>query len=219
MKKFLKINFMLLIMGFMSISIMHLNAASLANTGHKEFTSLTFLYNPEAKLLINTDKKTLEELMNGIKRKAFGWSINYNIVNYRVVYEAESIFSRSNNTSQTINFTYNTTSTTHKQLTLGGSSTIGMKLSGKIDTISATLDTTIKNELGFKSEKTFKEDIDFSIKILPHKRVSLVVKGFGNLSNGAAKNYFLGICLKKKYWESVEILNEYYELYEEEIPY
>ena len=57
----------------------------------------------------------LNEMMKNVKKKAFGWSIYSKIKNYEVIYEAGTIFSRSNNTSQEINFNYNTASTTKQQ--------------------------------------------------------------------------------------------------------
>lgn len=126
-------------------------------------------------------------------------------------------FSRSNNTSQEINFNYNTTSTTKKQFSFNLSGTLAMKTSGKIDDVSASLDKSIRSDIGLKSDISFEEEMDFTIRILPRKKVSLIVKGNATISNGANKYYFLGICTKKGYWEYVDVINEYYELYEEEI--
>ena len=94
-----------------------------------------------------------------------------------------------------------------------------MKASGKIDSVSIGLDTSIRGEIGMKSTISFEEEVDFTVKIMPNKKVSLLVKGIATLSNGASKYYFLGICTKKNYWEYIDVLSEYYELYEETITY
>ena len=205
MKIFLKVNLIILLMSLITTGIVTINAAS--KTGHKEFEKITFVYNPEAKLLVDMSNSELNEMMKKVKKKVFGWSIYSKIKNYDVIYEAGTIFSRSNNTSQEINFNYNTTSTTKKQFSFNLSGTLAMKTSGKIDDVSASL----------KSDISFEEEMDFTIRILPRKKVSLIVKGNATISNGANKYYFLGICTKKGYWEYVDVINEYYELYEEEI--
>lgn len=217
MKKILKFNFLLLVLGMVLVGIVPVKASN--RTGHKEFTRIDFAYNKDAKLLVFYTKDELDEMMNGVKRRAFGWSVNTEVKNNEVVYEAGSVFSRSNNTSQAINFTYNTTSTTKNQLTYEGSGSIAMKLSGKIESVSTTLDNSIRLEIGVKKEMNFVEEMDFTIKILPKKKVSLIVKGNALLSNGASKYYFLGLCTKKNYWEYIDIYTEYYELYEENLNY
>ena len=159
----------------------------------------------------------LNQILKKVKKKAFGWSVYSKIKNYEVIYEAGTIFSRSNNTSQTIDFQYNTSSSTTKEIDFNLSGTLAMKASGKIDSISASLDRSIRSDIGFRNNVTFEEEMDFQLQIPPRKKISLIVKGRATLSSGAHKYYFLGICLNKGYWEYVDIINEYYELYEEEI--
>ena len=217
MKRFFKINLCIFILTFVLITFINVNAGT--KTGHKEFTKITFLYNKDAFLLVEMNNTQLEDMMKEVKRKAFGWSTYTNIINNEVVYEAGSIFSRSNNTSQPIDFTYSTLASTSKQLTSNLSGTLAMKASGKIDVVTLGLDTSIRGEIGTKSTISFEEEVDFSVKIMPNKKVSLLVKGIANLSNGASKYYFLGICTKKNYWEYIDVMSEYYELYEETIAY
>lgn len=217
MKRFLKFNICIFLMTLLVVSFINVDAGT--KTGHKEFTKITFIYNPDELLLIEMDDDKLNSMMDSVKKKAFGWSNYSNIVNYEVIYEAGSIFSRSNNTSSAIDFTYTTSSSTSVTLSVEGSSSLALKASGKIDTISLGLENNIRTEIGFKKTVTFEETADFTVRIMPNKKVSLLVKGNATLSNGAAKYYFLGICTKKNYWEYIDIMSEYYELYEETLPY
>lgn len=217
MNKFLKVNIFIILLSLILISIISVDAGT--KTGHQEFTKITFLYNPEALLLIEMDDNKLDSMMKNVKKKVFGWSTYTNIVNYDVVYEAGSIFSRSNNTSQPIDFTYSTSSQTSVQTSINGSSSIALKASGKIDAVSLGLESSVRTEIGVKKTVSFEESVDFTVKIMPNKKVSLLVKGNAILSNGASKYYFLGICTKKNFWEFVDIMSEYYELYEETIKY
>ena len=217
MNKFLKVNIFIILLSLILISIISVDAGT--KTGHQEFTKITFLYNPEALLLVEMDDNKLDSMMKNVKKKVFGWSTYTNIVNYDVVYEAGSIFSRSNNTSQPIDFTYSTSSQTSVQTSINGSSSIALKASGKIDAVSLGLESSVRTEIGVKKTVSFEESVDFTVKIMPNKKVSLLVKGNAILSNGASKYYFLGICTKKNFWEFVDIMSEYYELYEETIKY
>lgn len=217
MKKILKLNLIILMISLCLISFINLEAGT--KTGHAEFTKIDFLYNKDALLLVEMDNAKLNQMMEEVKKKAFGWSTNPNIVNYEVIYEAGSIFSRSNNTTQAINFTYKTSKETSVQKTINGSSSLALKASGKIDSITLGLENNIRAEIGTKKIVSFEEDVSFNVKIMPNKKVSLLVKGLATLSNGASKYYFLGICAKKNYWEYVDIMSEYYELYEETLYY
>lgn len=217
MKIFFKINLMLCIVSCVIVSFINVKAAS--KTGHAEFNKITFLYNPEAKLLVDMNKNELNSLLKGVKKKAFGWSTKANKMNLEVLYEAGTIFSRSNHTSQAIDFTYTTSEAKTYELDLTRSGTLAMKASGKFETISASLDRSIRLDIGVKSKIVKTEDMDFTIKILPGKKVSLVVKGIATFSNGASKYYVFGICTKKSFWEYVDVVNEYYELYEETLQY
>ena len=220
-------------------SIFSVEASS--KTGHKEFSDITFLYDESAKLLIKMSKNEKRHMFKNVKRKAFGWSNYTNLYNRQVIYEANTIFSRSNNTRQSIEFKYSTTETEKKQTTKTVTGTLATKLSGKTTKISWGMDQSIRAEIGIKNDISYQEEIDFKIKIDPKRKVSLVVKGYATLSNGAAKYslsvpsialvsyatlsngaakyYLCGICLNQNLWEYVDVINEFYELYEEIIEY
>jgi len=213
MKSFLKINIGILLSVIVFCGLSHAEAN--ASTGHDEFTSIKFLYNPELKLIVEMSESERVALLNRVKRKAFGWSTYTNYRKYEIEYEAGTIFSRSNTTNQVIEFHYSTATSDKKTKTSELSGTLGMKLSGKFNKITASLDSSIRGEIGKKSESTFKEEMEFKVKIEPGRRVSLMVKGLAKLSNGASKYYLFGISAKKEIWEYIDVVNEYYELTEE----
>lgn len=213
----IKINLCVCLLGIMMILIVPSRAASI--TGHEEYQKITFIHNDYGELIVNMDAEVKQKVLDSVKRKFFGWSVKTRCHNSKVMYEAGSIFSRSNNTKQEIELNYNTNSKTTKQLSINVTGGITLKLSGKIDEVSASLDNQIRSEIGVKNEVVFQEEIDFTIKIAPGKKVSLLVKGIATLSNGASKYYVFGIPVKKGYWEYVDVENEYYELYEEDILY
>lgn len=217
MKKIFKIFISTFIITMTFCSIFSVEASS--KTGHKEFSDITFLYDESAKLLIKMSKNEKRQMLKNVKRKAFGWSNYTNLYNRQVIYEANTIFSRSNNTRQSIEFKYSTTETEKKQTTKTVTGTLATKLSGKTTKISWGMDQSIRAEIGIKNDISYQEEIDFKIKIDPKRKVSLVVKGYATLSNGAAKYYLCGICLNQNLWEYVDVINEFYELCEEIIEY
>ena len=215
MKKLLKINIIIIMFGLCLTSMINVKAGT--RTGHEEFQDIVFRYQPKAQLLVQMGSNTLKSIMNKVKRKAFGWSTYTNLVNTEVIYESGRIFSRSNNTKQELKINYLAATSTTKKMNATITGTLALKASGKIDDISATLDSSIRGEIGYSKQTVFDEEFKFDVIVHPGKKVSLVVKGIATLSNGASKYYFLGLCTNKKYWEYIDVLNEYYELYEEDI--
>ncbi len=215
MKKIIKMNLFITIITIIVCSLNGVQAGT--KTGHSEFNEINFLYNQDGKLIIEMSNAEKKAMLKKVKRKAFGWSSYANIINNTVVYTADTIFARANDTNQTIEFNYSTTSSRKNQLTSALSGTLSLKTSGKIDDISVGLDGSIRSEIGQKTEISFEEETDFNIRIDPGKKISLLVKGKANLSNGASKYYFCGVTTSKKIWEYVDVISEYYELYEENI--
>lgn len=215
MKKILKLNLIIIVITIMICGLNVIQAGT--KTGHREFNDITFLYNRNGKLIVDLNKNEKDEMFKKVKRKAFGWSNKVNILNGMVTYTADTIFARSNSTNQIIKFSYSTSSTRKDQLTRSLAGTLSLKSSGKISDISLGLDESIRADIGYKTEISFEEETDFDIKIDPGKKISLIVKGNANLSNGAAKFFVFGICTNKMLWEYIDVVNEYYEIYEEAI--
>lgn len=188
---------------------------SASSTGHKDYYEITFPNSGKVKLLVDMTNKEKDNMIKQVKRKAFGWSSYCLIRNEDVICTADTIFSRSNLTKESYEFTYKlvTGNTVETSYSLSGD--LGGKVSGKIKTISLALDLSIKGEYAKKQKNTTTETTNFSINIHPNTKVSLVVKVEGLLSNGASKFYLFGIPLKKGTWEYIEPVREYYELREE----
>lgn len=187
-----------------------------SETGYSQYKEIVF-GDKYMQLLINMSENEKEDALNKIKRKFAGWK--YYIVCYptRGSFVGETIFSRYNNTNQTIDFNYSSTivkSTESSVKTIGSISASG---SAKGKSLSGSLEGQIRKEIGsVKSTKTT-EETEFVVKILPGRKVSLITKGKVKVSNGAAKYFLCGICFKKGMWEIVDLVSEYYELCEEVI--
>lgn len=205
-------------LGF-SFSLMKVNAASsIRNTGHSDIIELGFVdYHLGYKLLNQMDDTELNQAYKKVKRKAFGW--NTMTINYAVPiwYISDIIFSKSNKTDQTFEFTYNTKYSTTSELELSASGTIATKVSGKIKAISASVNLDLEGEVTKVTKDYYEEKTNFTVVLNPKRKISLLVKGDALVSTGVGKYYLFGISMKKGTWEYIDFVTEYYEFLEEEL--
>jgi hypothetical protein len=209
---------LLLILFISSISsLMSVSAKEITPTGHEGFEKIIVNDGSTIYLINQLTQSEIKTKQKGVKWAAFGWRSTAFIKYYDVKYIGKTIFSRANSTSQSVDFTYSVTeeSTITTSISLSGS--ISPKVSGKIQSVSASLDATIRGEIGKKNEISKEDKSSFKVTINPGKKVSLISKGDARLSSGAAKYYFFGICFKQGLWEYLDVVNEYYELCEENL--
>ncbi|OQB63650.1 MAG: hypothetical protein BWX94_00786 [Tenericutes bacterium ADurb.Bin140] len=187
------------------------------DTGHPTFQSITIPKISRAKLLVAFSDTEKAEALDRVKRKLFGWSVYVVNENQTVTYVGETIFARANNTKEPLKFNYATTESTSQEITRSATGTVGLKISGKIKTLTAGLDTAVKLEVGVKEKEDRTVKQDFNIVVQPKTKVTVSAKGEARLNNGACKYYIMGIAFKKGMWETIDIINQYYDFYEEQI--
>ena len=214
MKVILRIFCLLMIMMMFTVGT---KAYASNQTGHDEFDEIRVPDESDAKLLVWMKGSEKDKALNKVKWKFFGLS-TYNI-NYRevVYYNARTIFSRSNLTSRSIEFNYNMSTGRTVTNSIGVSGSIDLKISGKIKAVTLTGDAGFTTDWDKTVKETEEEKINFSVTIPPKSKVSLIVKGSAELTNGAAKSYIFGIAFKKGHFEFIDVVTEYYELLEERI--
>ena len=192
--------------------------SGITDTGHEDIRELGFLDETKGhKILKTMSDFDISQAMNKIKRKSFGWRLEN--INYKlpVWYISDVIFSKSNNTKQKIDFSYNLEVSTTKTTDYSMSGSVVSKVSSKFKNIGINVDTTLKGEFGQQIKHYYEETSSFKITIHPGKKISLLVMGDADLSTGVGKFYIFGICFKKGTWEYIDYVNEYYEFYEEDI--
>ena len=190
----------------------------ITKTGHSDIVEMDFVEtNRGYKLLNQMDNSTIESAYKNVKRTAFGWSAKVINNEIPVWYISEVILSKSNNTANPLTYSYTLRYSTQTDLEVSASGSIALKLSGKIKGITGNLETTVKASITKTVKDLYEEKTSFDVIVPPGKKVSLLVRGDGELSTGVGKKYFLGIPLKKGTWEYISLLTEYYELYEEDL--
>ena len=175
--------FILLLIGSVNVSA--------SSTGHDEYYDIEFPNTGGVKLLINMSNEEKNNMIKGVKRRAFGWSSYCVIRDEEVLCTGDTIFSRSNLTKESYEFTYKlvTGNTTETSYSLSGD--LGGKVSGKVKAVSLAFDLSIKGEYDKKEKNTTTETTNFAINIHPNTKVSLVVMVEGLLSNGASSCCFV----------------------------
>ena len=201
---------------FMFMSLMVGFTAHASNqTGHDEFDMITVPDGSDTKLLVWMSQAEKKAAIKNVKFRWFGVSANN--VNYRkkVNYQAKTIFARSNLTSSAINFDYSMQTGRTVTNSVATSGTLDLKLSTKIKAITLSGGLTFKAEWQKKVEVEENEKMNFTVCIYPKTKVSLIVKGVAEVTNGGAKYYVLGIPFKSGNFEFIDVVTEYYELLEE----
>lgn len=211
-----KIVFKCLIVVCLSLSMMVcVNANASSYTGYDNIKDYTVPNGSKARLLIQIPKKEKEKAIKDVKWRFMGWSTN-NITNSElIIYEAKTIFSRSNKTREPISFKYNVTDLNVITNTTSFTGSITSKASGKIKSITVSGESSFKVSTEKVKKVSHEEDTSFTVNIYPDRKVSLIIKGVAEVTNGGGKYFFMGIPFKKGNYEFIDSLTEYYELYEE----
>lgn len=184
------------------------------DTGHSDFEEIKF-ENKDSLLLINISEQVKHDYMKQVNKGFIGWKVKTMVHSTNATYVGKTIFSRFNNTDQTIDFNYSSSIKNTEETSVVTEGSLSGSVSGKGKALSGGLEAEIRKKIGSVSTITITEESNFKVQIKPGRKVSLVVKGDAKVSNGVAKYYFLGICFKKGSWEIVDVMSEYYELCEE----
>lgn len=189
------------------------NASS--STGHSEFESIDFPEGSRGRLLVNTTDAEKKKALDNVPWKFFGWSVKNICTRQTVFYVGKTIFSRANRTSTPIEFDYymKIGRTISNSVSISGGLTT--KVSGKIKAVSLGIDFKADAKWEKIIKQTEEEKTSFTVKILPNTKISLFIKGVAEVTNGGSKYYAFGVPIKKGNFEFIEVVTEYYELYEE----
>lgn len=209
-----KIIFCLLCVLF-SLNVYIVNASEVTN--HPEFQEIRIPKGSSAKLIKDMDDRVIEGAYASLKKRFLGWSINVIVANQMVQYTGDTVFAKKNNTSQYLKYTYYCKQEESITTSVSASSTISGKASGKIKAVSASLDAEIRGEIGKKTYVSKSESTEILITIPPMKKLTITIRGEARLNNGVCKYYILGIPFKKGEWEYIDVINEYYDYYEETV--
>ena len=162
---------------------------------------------------------TLEKnkVMHEVRKNQFwGWRTRYFYVDESMNYIGKMIFSRANQSTNDITFSYNIKETVSESKSFNISDSLTVKGSG-----GKKIDLSLANELelSYTKEETSStvESLSYEIIVPSGKKVSMYTTGVGKITSGASAKYLFFIRVKSGYWEVVEIKTVYYKIVEEEL--
>jgi hypothetical protein len=134
-----------------------------------------------------------------------------------VEYIGETIFAKSNRSSQDIKIDYNLEEKTYAERSIRTTGSLSGNFGAKISKIDAKLEAKAEHETKSTDAITRLEKTGFTIVVRPNHRLIFRVTGDALVTNGVSKFYIFGITFDKGCWEYIDCVTRYYELYEEEI--
>lgn len=185
-----------------------------SETGHEDFIQVDFI--DDGELLINMSKEEIDYGYKQIERAKFwGWRTYYFNYNKDASYIGEVLFSKSNRTATAydVDYTIETSDVVKNSTTVTGS--LSAKITGAIKKITGTLTGEVEGEKETQNTVTKTEETRVKIEIPPYGKITLRVTGEVKVTNAVSKYYILGMAFKKGTWETLEVVTQYYELYEE----
>lgn len=194
------------------VNYINVNAAYTQN-GHDDIEWVDF-YDSRGFLLCDVklaDLKKARSYCN--KSKFFGWKTYYYNVNKLAKYDGEVLFSRSNQTSNDVKFTFSIKETTTDKRSVSVSNTIVAKGSGG-KKITASLQEELEVEISTEHTYSVVESLDYAIIVPKGKKVVMKTYGECMVSNGMSAYFAFWIKTKSGSWEIIDIKTIYYKLEE-----
>lgn len=170
---------------------------------------------PEHVTLVEDFKDEYDEYYKEVKTKFMGWSTVVIYEEEEVVFVSDTLFSYSNQSNESIDYTYKYQKGKDVKNSVAFTGDINTKAGGKVKGFNLNFNSKLQSKLELAITESTDEVWDVDIEVKPYKKVSLKVKGQGELTNGVSKFYIFWIPVKKGGWEILEITEEYFWLVEE----
>lgn len=187
-----------------------------SKTGHDGFSELVFS-DDSVVLLKDMNQAFVEAYYKKLKWKFIGWSTYYLYEYVDCDYVSSVVFSRSNKTSMPYTFEYSLSEVIYEESSVTVKGSISVKESGKIKKLelsgSQQFDISGSTESSIKTTETG----SLKITVYPGKKMTMRITGRAKLSTCFARYYFLGIPFGKGVFESIDVIDSFYELIEENV--
>lgn len=196
------------------ISSIKLNAYT--DTGHDDFMEI-IPKNEEVAILNEMPTIQKNVALKKVKKAFFwGWRTSYLHIDEKMDYIGKIIFSRTNQSSSDITFSYNLKESISETKSFNISDSLTVKGSG-----GKKIDVSLANELevDYSAESTTSivETLSYDITVPSGKKVTMYTTGEGKITNGCSAKYIFFIRVKYGFWEVVEVKTVYYKIVEEEL--
>jgi hypothetical protein len=149
------------------------------------------------------------------KRKFFGWRTYTAYKTEKVYYTKETMYVIVNEgeTAITETFRFETQAIIKKQYSASGS--IGLDVAGPVQGFKLGLESKLEDSITATTTTTTEEEITIKVLVDPNTKLTVQVKGEGQVSNGVAAYYAFWKRLKLGGWEVFVVTTEYYSIVKE----
>ena len=186
-------------------------------SSHPDFKRIIFPYETTAQLIEDMEQFRIDNAYKKIKRKVFGWGVCGIIYDENVKYIGDTVFSKANNTTNTLTFIYEYQVDKEVETSISVTGDLGISGNAKNAKLSGGLEAAVRATIGKKTKYSVNEMTRTTLIIPKKSKISVIIKGDAVLNNGVARYFFFGIPFKKGTWEYIEVQTEYYDYYEEKI--
>lgn len=169
----------------------------------------------DVKLVEDFELSEYEDYYDLIESRFMGWSTVVVYEEEPVVFVSETLFSYSNQSDEEIEYKYEYEQGTDIKDSVAFTGDITTKAGGKVKGFNLNFNSKLQSKLSKATSESTSESWNLDIKVSPYTKVSLKIRGEGELTNGVSKFYFFWIPIKKGGWEILEIIDEYFWLVEE----
>lgn len=186
-----------------------------SDTGHNQYEDIEIVSRDDVYLLVNSSLKTKKQNLEKVRWRLFGPSVYVKAQNVKVKYKKFDSFCRSNRTNNVLEYEYTLEFNVSSQISVDTSVTTGAEVGAKINAINLAVEQSIKQSIGATIDVGLSKEVNYTITIDPHTKVTMYITGDALLSQGAVKYFFFGIPVYKSNWEYIDVVTEFYELNEE----
>lgn len=181
-----------------------------AQTHYQSYESMTVY---EGKLLEDfTDKDYKTYYKNVSRRKFMGWRVHHMHKNIKVSYVSDTLFSYYNDGTTAIDYTYKLDRKLNQKFNISATGSIGIKLQKSEKTFKNNLDGSLKLSADYYLHSEEKESFEVKLKVDPQTQVDLYIYGEGKITNGVAARYFFWMRAERGGYEVFLITTQYHRL-------
>lgn len=181
-----------------------------AQTHYQSYESMTIY---EGKLLENfTDQDYKDHYPKVTRRKFMGWRVHHMHKNIKVSYISDTLFSYYNDGTTAIDYTYKLDRKLSTKFNISATGTIGIKMQKSEKTFKNNLDGSLKLSADYTVSSEEKESFEVKLKVDPQTQVDLYIYGEGKITNGVAARYIFWMRADRGGYEVFLITTQYHRL-------
>lgn len=175
-----------------------------------DYTSFAYINVSDGKMLKDYTEDELSEAIYQTKNRRFkGWRINLFNKNVPCEFISSTVFSMYNTGTTPMKYDVSIHAENTVKTSISTTGSIAYRINGNIKSFKNDLDVSLKIEASYIETTLVKETENLSIEIDPNTLCVIYIQGTGLLTNGVARYYELWMTQEKGGFEYFTITNSY----------